>query len=63
MEEPKPREPWGATQSGKGSDLSGAVAVTSQDGYKKGGCPVIISFQRGPVIVLIVNIVNQITCR
>ena len=43
--------PGGATQSGKGyqlrSNLSGAVAVTGQDCYKKGGCPVIISSQRG----------------
>ena len=57
--------PGGATQSRKGyqlrSNLSGAVAVTSQDGYKKGGCPVIISSQRGAFIVLIVDIVHQIT--
>ena len=57
--------PGGATQSRKGyqlrSNLSGAVAVASEDGYKKGGCPVIISSQRGAVIVLIVNIVHQIT--
>ena len=55
----------GATRSGKGyqlrSDLLGAVAVASQDGYKKGGCPVIISSQRGAVIVLIANIVDQKT--
>ena len=56
----------GATQSEKGyqlrSNLLGALAVASQDGYKKGGggCPVIISSQRGTVIVLIVNIVDQI---
>ena len=57
--------PGGATQSRKGyqlwSNLSGAVAVTSQDCYKKGGCPVIISSQRGAVIVLIVIVVHQIT--
>ena len=57
--------PGEATQSRKGyqlrSNLSGAVAVASQDGYKKGGCPVIISSQRGAVIVLTVNIVHQIT--
>ena len=57
--------PGGATQSRKGyqlqSNLSGAVTVASQDGYKKGGCPVIISSQRGAVIVLIGNIVHQIT--
>ena len=56
--------PGGATQSRKGyqlrSNLSGARAVASQDGYKKGGCPVIISFHSGAVIVLIVNIVHQI---
>ena len=58
--------PGGATQSGKGyqllrSNLSGAVAVAGQDCYKKGGCPVIISSQRGAVIVLIVNSVHEIT--
>ena len=57
--------PGGATQSEKGyqlrSDLLGAVAVANQDGYKKGGCPVIISSQREAVTVLIVNIVDQIT--
>ena len=37
------------------------MAVTSQDGYKKGGCPVIISCKRGAVIVLIANIVDQNT--
>ena len=55
----------GATQSGKGyqlrSDLLGAVAVASQDGYKKGGCPVNISSKRGAVIVLIANIVDHKT--
>ena len=54
----------GVTQSRKGyqlrSNLSGAGDVASQDGYKKGGCPVIISSQRGAV-VLIVNVVHQIT--
>ena len=57
--------PGEATQSRKGyqlrSDLSGAGAVASQDGYKKGGCPVMISSKRGSVIVLIVNVVHQIT--
>ena len=57
------RFPGGATRSGKGyqlrSDLLGTVAVASQDGYKKGGCPVIISCKRGAVIVLFVNIVDQ----
>ena len=57
--------PGGATQSRKGyelwSNLSVAVAVASQDGYKKGGCPVIISSQRGAVIVLIVSVVHQTT--
>ena len=55
--------PGGATQSGKGyqlrSDLLGDVAVVSQNGYKKGGCPVIISSKRGAVIVLIANIVDR----
>ena len=40
------RLPGGATQSRKvyqlRSDLSGAVAVAGQDGYKNGGCPVLI---------------------
>ena len=53
----------GVLSLGKGyqlrSDLSGAVAVASQDGYKKGGCPVIISSQRRAVIVLIVDILDQ----
>ena len=57
--------PGEATQSGKEyqlrSKLLGVVAVASQDGYKKGGCPVIISSQKRAVIVLIVNIVHQIT--
>ena len=48
----------GLLEPGKGyylrSHLSGAVAVASQDGYKKGGCSVIVSSQRVAVIVLIV---------
>ena len=36
------------------------MAVASQDSYKMGGCPVVISSQRGAVIVLIVNMVHQI---
>ena len=55
----------GCTQSRKeyqlGSDLIGAVAIASQEGSKKGGCPVIISSKREAVKVLIVNIVDKIT--
>ena len=55
----------GATQSVKGYqlryDLSEAVAVMSQDGYKKGGCPVIISPKRVAIIVLIANSIHQKT--
>ena len=55
----------GGTGSRKGyrlrSDCCGAVVVATPDWLKKGGCPLIILYDRGAVRVFSTNILHQIT--
>ena len=55
----------GGTRSGKGyrlrSDRCGAVAIATKHGLKKGGCPLVILYDRGAVRVFASNILHQIT--